>query len=148
MVLKSVLEDLKYIDTGEVDWGRIKRNFQNIQDTINTNADDLNAVAKRQTYTIIYAIEKIGITEILKSGKHLRMKIINGWAQLGDNVKESISVSIEDLTDMITFKETEKAGKVRIFKINHSYISFIDNVRVYTSSDRRILVGLTLESVE
>jgi len=135
-------------DDGSISWKPIMNAFEQIQDKINFNADEAKAIAQHQTFTISYAVEAVGTTTILNSSKHPRAKIINAFVQVGDNLPLENIVEIEGITNTIKISDTHTAGNMRLFKILKPQLHFIDNVKVKTTSDRRIIVNLTLESIE
>ena len=143
--------DLKYvqaIDTGEWDILAMRNNFDEVEEAINEHATEIQALAFKQTQTISYGIESAGITTILNSNKHLRCKITNAFVQMGDNVKQDNTITIKGISDSIRFSETEKAGKVRIFNILKSHMMFNDEIIIETTSNRRVTINVTIESIE
>jgi len=143
--------DLKFvqaIDTGEWDILALRGNLDDLEEAVNEHATELRALAFKQTQTISFAIEEAGLTTILHTNKHLRCKIVNAFIQLGDNIKIDDIVTIQDISDSIRFAETEKAGKVRIFNILKSHLMFNDELIINTTSNRRVIVNVTIESTE
>jgi len=148
MVKKSSLETIEYIDTGEVNWNNIINNFINLSNTINTNADELLAVAQRNTCSIVYAIEKRGYTTIINPSKHYRSKILNAWAMVCDNIEMDSNIKIADISDNLYFNKEEQTGTLKIFTLKKKHLIFHEEVKVYADTDRRFLIGLTIESRE
>lgn len=143
--------DLKFvqaIDTGEWDIKAMRRNFDDLDEAINEHATELRALAYKQTQTISYGIEEAGQTTILRTNKHLRSKIVNAFVQIGDNVSLENIVSIKGVTNSIKLSDSEKAGKIRIFDILKSNMMFNDELIVQTTSNRRIIINVTYESME
>lgn len=143
--------DIKYIeaiDTGEVDWNILRGNFDNLADVVDEHADELKGLAQKQTQTISYAIDEAGLTTILNSNRHLRIKITNAFLQMGDSISKEDIVEIVGISNKIKVSNTEKAGKVRIFEVLKKQLLFTENIQVRTSSDRRVIVNVTFESTE
>lgn len=148
MVEKSSFEQPEFVDNGTVDWIPVTAAFSEIQDILNEHADELKGLARHSTQSISYAIEGAGITPVLKPGKHPRSKIVNVCVMMGDSIAEEATVVLQGITNTIKFSATEKAGKVRIFTILKESLHFIDAVRAETTGNRRIIISLTLESME
>ena len=135
------------VNTGGVDYDRIDKSLNDMVDAINTNAKELIALSDKQTYTIIQAYDNPGLHSILQGNKHGSAKIINAWVQVGDNIDVTDIVKIIGITNTINIEEAEKSGKVRIFTIKKPMLNFYENVVMQKQSNRRVLVGLTLEII-
>ena len=144
----SVFAQPTFIDNGTVNWNPVTKAFQEIQDILNEHADELKSTVRHNTNSISYAIEGEGIKTILKAGKHYRGKITNAFVIMGDNVPQKTIVELIGISEQISFNTTEGMGKVRIFKLKKSHLHFIDEVRVVQSGDRRMVINITIESIE
>ena len=135
-------------DTGIADWSIINKNNIRIAAAINEHAEELLSLARQQTATINFGIEHEGNTIILSGHNHLRSKITNAYVLLGDNLTKEIDIKIEGITNTVSFSSTEKAGKMKLMTIHKEEILSYEDIVVITSSDRRIMVHVTLESKE
>lgn len=148
MVKNASIKYVEAIDTGEMNLAALRNNFSHLGEVVNEHADEMRALASKQTHTISYAIDQHGMTTILEGGKHLRIKIVNAFVQMGDNVADEDIVELVGISNYIRFSPTEKAGKVRIFNVHESNLMFSDAIVVNASSNRRIVVNVTFESTE
>ena len=123
-------------------------NFKNVFDDMEANANEITALAKRQTWTITRLFETPGKHTIMSSDKHLRCKVIDAFATLGDNV-DLINHS-KFMGDTLQFTATEKAGKDRAFRISklNNTFHFKDPIEIEQDSIRRIKYTMTFESME
>lgn len=148
MVKDASIKYVEAIETGEMDLTALRNNFSHLGEVVNEHADEMRALASKQTHTISYAIDQHGMTTILEGGKHLRIEIVNAFVQMGDNISNEDIVELVGISDSIRFSPTEKAGKVRIFDVHKSNLMFSDAIVVNMSSNRRIVVSITFKSTE
>ena len=148
MAKKTNLKFIEAIDTGKVDWGVIRANFNNLGQIVDEHADELRGLASKQTQTISFGVDTVGLTTILNSNKHIRIKITNAFVQLGDSVPSEESIKLVGITDSLKFSSTEKAGKVKVFNVLKTNLMFTEPIIVETNNDRRIIVNVTYESTE
>ena len=143
--------DLKYItadSAAPIDLEALRGNFDNLREVVDNHAEDIKSLALMQTQTISFAIGVSGLTTILKPKKHNDMRIINAFVQMGDNIKEEQFVSLVGISDGIKFSQSEKSGKVRMFTILKDNVLSNEGITVSTSSNRRIIVNVTVEGVD
>lgn len=138
---------LEYIEDGSGDQAGLQNFVNKVGEAINEHVKEVNALAEKSTQTVSFAIEAMGITEII-SDKHVRAKITNVFFQLGDNLDMKQSVKIVGHTETISFSKTEKAAKTKIAEILNESFGFAERMEVETSTDRRIIVNVTYESME
>jgi hypothetical protein len=149
MVKKSEIETLSYIETGAFDYGPLKNSLTELEEATNENAEEITALAKRQTFTLSMMIDTAGEHVLVRGGKHPRMKMIHGYAIVCDGIEIDAYVEIQGAASRIKFYNGDKYGKGRIFDPfkNHA-IHFSETVMVSLTVDRRILVSATFESTE
>ena len=148
MAEKSTFTHPTFIDDGSVDWAPVRKAFIEIQNILNEHANELKAVVRHSTQSISYAIEGNGLYTVLGTGKHYRGKITNAYVVMGDNIPSTTSVELIGISNTISFKASEGAGKVRIFNILKSHLHFIDEIVVSQTGDRRMIITITIESTE
>lgn len=148
MVKDASIKYVEAIETGEMDLVALRDNFNHLKEVINEHADEIRALASKQTQTIGYAVDQSGLTTILEGGKHLRIEIVNAFVQMGDNVTNENIVELVGISDSIRFNPTEKAGKVRIFDIHKKNLMFSEGIIVKTSSNRRVIINVLFKSTE
>lgn len=148
MVKNATIKHVEAIDTGEMDLVALRGNFSHLGEVINEHADEMRALSSKQTQSVGYAIDQSGLTTILEGGKHLRIKIVNAFVQMGDNITNENIVELMGISDSIRFSPTEKAGKVRIFDIHKKNLMFNEGIIVKTSSNRRVIINVLFKSTE
>lgn len=148
MTKNTELEFITAIEDGSMDIGALRGNFDKIEEALNSNADDIKEVKVMETKTISYALDRAGLNKILRSNKHKDFTIVNAFVQIGDSVKEELTVGIVGISGHVRFSKTEKAGKVRILDINRPDIKAKEDILVSTSSNRRVIVTITYEGEE
>lgn len=148
MVEKSTFTQPKFIDNGSVDWEPVKTAFSEIQEILNEHADEVKSVVRHNTQTISYAIDGAGSEMVIQPSKHLRGKITNAFLTLGDNIEQTTSVELRGISSPLNINSTEGAGKVRLFKITKPQLHFIDGVEVIQTGTRRMVITITIESIE
>lgn len=146
MVDTVVIRKYNRIVSGGIDHATIDKSFADLEAALNHNAAELAALASQQTNTVIRAYETPGIHILLQGGKHRRGTIIDAWLQIGDNAELSDIVEIVDVTDSINIKDSEKSGKLHLFTIKKKALNFFETVYLRKTTNKRILVGITLES--
>jgi hypothetical protein len=138
---------MNFVDNGSVDWRPVQANFENVFADMRANANEITALAQRQTWTIVKLFESNGTHTIMQAGKHLRCKCINAFAQLADSRNQEISCSFDG--DTLKFTNTEGAGKARLFRLDEMrYYHFIDIIEVEQTEDRKVIYTFTFESTE
>lgn len=122
-------------------------NFTNIYDDMKANADEITALAQRQTWTIVKMFETQGKHEIMARGKHPRCKVVSAFATLGDNVETAVTVKY--LEDTLHFSDTENSGKTRAIRLPVvQAIHWKDMVEIEQKGDRRVVYTFTFQSEE
>lgn len=148
MTKELKVKKIEGVDTGNFDINGMRKNFADIEEVVNDHVVEIEALAKRISGTISFAVEAEGVCKILSGSVHPDMRITNAYVQLGDSVSKEINIQILGITDMIRFSDTEKAGKVKIFDIENPEVLFIQEILVETDSDRKVIVNFTFESME
>ncbi len=130
-----------------IDMDAVQSNFERIFDDMEKNVNEIKTLAMRQTFTISKMFEEPGDHVIMNARKHLRVKVVNAYAVLGDSKPfESISYF---LGDAVKFMDTEKAGKARSFKIPFlNSFNFHKSIEIKQDSNRKIIYTFTFESIE
>jgi len=139
---------LKYIEADSaapMDLVALRENFDKLEEVANNHAEELKLLAQMHTQTISYAIDVAGLTTILKPNKHKGVRIVNAFVQMGDNIKEEQFVGLTGISDNIKFSKSERSGKVRMFTLTKDRVATNEPIRVSTSSNRRIIVNVTIE---
>lgn len=148
MVKEASLKFVSAIETGVMDLQAMRGNFDELEDVAKDHANELRALAFKQTQTISYCVDESGLTTILNGGKHTRVKIVNAFVQMGDSVNSEEIVKLVGISDAIKFSDSEKSGKVRVFNILKEHLMFYEDIIVETTNDRRVIVNVTIESEE
>lgn len=148
MAKKTDQKFIAIIDTGVMDIAALRGNIDNLAEVADEHADELIGLATKQTQTVSYCVDTIGITTIVNGNKHLRIKITNAFLQAGDSVPKNEVIEIVGITNAISLKSSEKAGKVRVFDILKKHLMFNEDIKVKTSGDRRVIINVTYESGE
>lgn len=149
MVEKSTFRQPKFVDDGSVDWRPVKSAFTEIQDVLNEHARELKALAQHGTFTISMMFQTQGKHVLLRGGKHLRLKPVNAFAVVHDNVPQEIQVTIVGFSHPAKFSDTEKKGSAKMLDIlSNKVLHFKDSVEVELSTSRRITVYATFASIE
>ena len=80
------------------------------------------------------------------------MQFLNAHCVLGDNIKQSVKVSLlvnEKLIASVKFAVNEKSGKIQVFEIPEDItLGSLDEVNVRTSDNRRLVAFCTFTSEE
>ena len=141
--------EIPSIETGTVDWGIIKKNFQDLFDELNTKIRDVDALAIRQTFTVSRAYEVEGQHVFLEAGKHPRIRVVDAYAIVHDNIDDKIQVDLADIAEPVKFSATERKGSAKIFTLfPNAALPFWSPLLVVLSATRRISVHITFESTE
>ncbi len=155
MELKSItVADFKWIKTGDADFATIKKNFEDLAERINETILELNAVIERKgQFVRTVLVETTTPVTILEAGDHKNLKIVSGYAMLGDNLKMDQTISIENgkgqsLVESKTLKASERSGKAQSFEVvGWRTIGKFDDVIVVPSSVRKAVISLLLEEM-
>ena len=148
MIKNAKLKFVQADPATTMDLEALRDNFDILEEVSNNHSEELELLADMQTQTISYAIDSSGLTTILKANKHTDMKIINAFVQMGDNIKEEQVVGLMGISDAIKFSKSEKSGKVRMLSILNDIVLSDKDIVVTTSSNRRIIVNITLEGAK
>ncbi len=122
--------------------------FPNVKNaTIN---QEVNAVASRQTFNIVYLITSRGEHVIINGHRHPRMKILQAWVELKDNSERTQSIEIIGITQPKDIAETYKAGVAVPLTLRYrtNEVHFVSSVITKTDTDRAVTVTLLCESTE
>ncbi len=111
---------------------------------------EVNAVASRQTFNIIYLITSRGEHVIVNGHRHPRMKVLQAWVELKDNSERPQSIEIIGITRPKDIADTYKAGVAVLLELRYrtNEVHFVSSVIAKVSSDRAITVTLLCESTE
>lgn len=146
MVQSTAKTEIKW-NSKSFDMQNIIDNFTNIYDDMAANAEEITALAQRQTWTIVKMFETPGKHTIIDRGKHPRCKVVNAFCTLGDNVEQAVSGKY--LEDTCAFTATENAGKTRSIRfLALNKIHYKDIVEIEQRGDRRLVYTFTFESLE
>lgn len=115
--------------------------------TLSQHDIDITALFKQQTFSMQYTIERRGKYYMARAGKHPRLKIINAFATIGDNIPGlEQTIQLEGMSQPLKFKGTEKAGKIQLIEITKDIVPFWVDIKVIATTDRRVTVTLHVES--
>lgn len=131
----SFKHELERYDTGEIP-------------RLDTVIQDVQALAARQTFNIVYLITCKGEHIIVNSRRHPRMKIVQAWITVSDNSTRPQVIEIIGLCKAQFITESYKAGVAIPLIIIQPEIHFIDAVVIKAASSRLITVNLLCESTE
>ncbi len=148
MVESVSIKSFNSIEDGATDWKNIRSNFEDIGETLNEHARELKALAQHQTFTISGMFERKGRHVLINGGKHPRCRPVNAYALVHDNTEEEVRISLAGLAQDIMFAASEKKGSGKNFELFNRTLHFLDIVEVELSTDRRVSVYLTCESIE
>ena len=149
MAKKVEMVEFPSIETGTVDWKIIKKNFQDLFDTLNEKIRDVDALAVRQTVTISRAYEIEGRHVFLEAGKHPRFRVVDAYAIVHDNIDQEIRIDLPDLAAPVKFSATERKETAKIFTLfPNAALPFWSPLLVVLSATRRVSVYITFESTE
>ena len=115
-----------------------------------TVTKEINAVASRQSFNIIYLITSRGEHIILNGHRHPRMKVLQAWVELKDNSERTQRIEIIGITQPKDIAESYKAGVAIPLTLRYrtNEVHFVSNVIVKADSDRLCTVHLLCESTE
>jgi hypothetical protein len=151
MAIELLTKDKKkmfFANPGEFDSVPVQANFDFIFRDIATFANEITALASRQTWTVVKMFEQAGMCEIMGRGKHLRCKCIGAFATLADSAERPTESKYNG--DMVRFTATEGAGKARAFRLKEGerMIHYNDVVEVQQTENRKVIYTFTFESME
>lgn len=115
--------------------------------TIKDLTKDVNALYERQTFSISLPIWEAGQFILMRGGKHPRLNILDAWVVVGDDS------GLEQNVEMVGFGSvnilgTYDAGVTIPLEMERGNLSFLEDVIVRTTTNRRVTVELLCESGE
>lgn len=135
------LKDVNFTDSSTIDVGAIVENMQMLAEEIDTSRMSENVIPAGFG-TMSCPICERGTHQLVPKG-HPRMEFLNAHCVLGDNIKQSVKVSLlvnEKKIGSIKFAANERSGKIQVFEIPEgTSLGTFDEINVRTSDDRRIV---------
>lgn len=144
------LKKINYNDNSVIDVATIVENLEMLASEIDASRVKRNVIPTGLgTFSI--PIEHRGTYDVVPEG-HPRLDIRSAYVMLGDNIKNSVKISIlinEKKIADVKFAANEKSGKMQIFDLADD-IDLGTNyaLRVRTSDDRRLVVNVMAASIE
>ncbi|MCX9011777.1 MAG: hypothetical protein OIN66_11725, partial [Candidatus Methanoperedens sp.] len=103
MVQKTTMRNFGAINDGATDWDSIRKNFTDLEKTVNDHYNEIKAIAQRQTFQVSGMFQTRGKHTLMHAGKHLRCKPINAFAIVHDNVAAEVQVNLVNLSSPAKF---------------------------------------------
>ena len=144
------LKTVNFTDGSSIDVAAIIDNLQMLAAEIDASRTGVNVIPAGFG-TMTCPICERG-THPLVPKDHPRMQFLNAHCVLGDNIKQSVKVSLlvnEKLIASVKFAVNEKSGKIQVFEIPEDItLGSLDEVNVRTSDNRRLVAFCTFTSEE
>lgn len=135
------LKTVNFTDASSIDVGAIVENLQILRAEIEASRRRENVIPAGFG-TMSCPICERGTHPLVPKG-HPRMEFLNAHCVLGDNIKQSVKVSLlvnEKVIASIKFATNEKSGKIQVFELPEDLdLGSFDEINVRTSDDRRLV---------
>ena len=134
--------------------GTINENF----DAVGENIDDLIKEQKAIKNTDVYRDVSVlcdseGRFLVFDAGKHPAMKLLEGYIQAADNIKQNNSIKLtygrkERELSKASIKSTEKSGKTHALSVTKwKTINQHDQLLIKTNNRRKVIVHMRFEII-
>ena len=146
-----ILEDVDYVDTGEVRVDKIIENLELLRDAVNEQETDVTNLSRHVDRSlgfgaVTYAVDAVGTFTVLAGRQHPDMKLHHAYITAGgEGPDTTIRIFHDDtpLTDPVTIKSTEKRGKVVIADVyEHQFINRFEALKIQSDSYRRVTINM------
>ena len=138
-----------------IPFGILNDNFDEIAEDIDNLKKEQDAIKVADLYrneSILCDAE--GEFNVFEAGKHPTMKLIGGFIQAADNIKQDITIRIlygrknRELSKA-SIKGSEKSGKTQALKVvKWKSINQHDGMIIRTNNRRKVIVHMRFEVIE
>lgn len=139
---------------GEAGWEQVMTNFEWLKEHVDNIEKDIKMSSDRKVrFVRAILVEGISPVTLLEPKDHENCKLINAFAQAGDNIDMDNTLIIKSgggsqLSESVTIKAGEKSGKTQSFNVDkHKTVGRFEKVVVVPSSVRKVIVSCIMEEI-